>query len=323
MTTTTDPTLTDPTLTDATSSSSTTTPVALTAPVLTLDQADTDYAPGETVGITASNVAVGGAVTFDVEHVLAGGMAVSDLTGTGTPWTVTDGGAGDLDGVANGVIQTSWYVNSDASNQAFVLTATDAASGATATTNFTDAAIMSDLTFQNTVTINGAIFSTTTATIGAGTGLIDPFSQVQAQGNNTTEVGYNTGSKTQVLDNAGKGGSNFIHAVNLADIPIEFKNGVGYYRFELDINQSNTAAGQNLSLDNVQVWQASDPNLTTYNPGAHVDQGTGILTGGGATKAYDLDSSGDVFVGLNGNLEPGSGNTVDMSLLVPVANFTG
>jgi len=58
MTTTTDPTLTgntDPTLTDATSFSSTT-----TAPVLALDQADTDYSPGETVGITASNVAVGG-----------------------------------------------------------------------------------------------------------------------------------------------------------------------------------------------------------------------------------------------------------------------
>jgi hypothetical protein len=58
MTTTTDLTLTgntDPTLTDATSSSSPT-----TAPVLALDQADTDYSPGETVGITASNVAVGG-----------------------------------------------------------------------------------------------------------------------------------------------------------------------------------------------------------------------------------------------------------------------
>src|SRR5262249_520286 len=124
MTTTTDPTLTgntDPTLTDATSSSSTTTPVTLTAPVLALDQASADYSPGQMVGIRASNVAVGGSVTFDVEHVLADGMAVSDLTGTGTPWTITDGGPGDLDGVANGVIQTSWYVNHDAAGQAFQL----------------------------------------------------------------------------------------------------------------------------------------------------------------------------------------------------------
>src|SRR5215831_4971789 len=82
MTTTTDATLTgntDPTLTDATSSSSTTTPVALTAPVLTLDQADTDYAPGETVGITASNVAVGGSVQFSVAHVTGG---VDGIVGT-------------------------------------------------------------------------------------------------------------------------------------------------------------------------------------------------------------------------------------------------
>jgi hypothetical protein len=32
-------------------------------------------------------------------------------------------GAGALDGLVNGVIQTSWYVNNDAFGQAFVLTA--------------------------------------------------------------------------------------------------------------------------------------------------------------------------------------------------------
>src|SRR5262245_65975211 len=121
MTTTTDPTLTgntDPTLTDATSFSSTT-----TAPVLALDQASADYSPGQTVGITASNVAVGGAVTFDVEHALANGTLAGDLTGTGTPWTVTDGGPGDLDGGANGVIQTWWYVKNDALGKGCALTA--------------------------------------------------------------------------------------------------------------------------------------------------------------------------------------------------------
>src|SRR5262249_46371822 len=156
-----------------------------------------------------------------------------DLTGTGTPWTVTDGGVGDLDGVRNGAIQTSWYVNSDASNQAFVLTTTDAATGATTTTSFTDAATMIDLTFTNTVTVNNAIFSTAVETVGAGTGLIDPFSQIQHTG---TEQGYNTDFNAFILDNAGKGGTNFIHALDINDIPIEFRNGIAYYRFELDIN---------------------------------------------------------------------------------------
>src|SRR5262249_18263793 len=113
----TDPTVigtTDPTLTtDVTSSSSSSTPVVLTAPQLAvaLDQADADYAPGETVGITATNVAIGGSLVFTVAHVGAGpdgiigtadDVLTYDLTGTGTPWTVTDGGVGDLDGVRNG-----------------------------------------------------------------------------------------------------------------------------------------------------------------------------------------------------------------------------
>src|SRR5262249_19521259 len=137
MTTTTDPTLTgntDPTLTDATSFSSTT-----TAPVLALDQASADYSPGQTVGITASDVAVGGAGPFHGEHGPANGRLAGDLTGTGTPWTIIDGGPGDLDGVANGVIQTSWYVNHDAAGQAFQLSAVDPTTGATATASFTDA----------------------------------------------------------------------------------------------------------------------------------------------------------------------------------------
>ena len=148
---------TDPTLTENTDSSAlSSTPVELAAPqlVVAVDQADADYAPGETVGITASNVAVGGSVQFSVAHVNAGAdgvvgtaddMLAHDLTGTVAPWTVTDGGAGDLDGLANGAIQTSWYVNADAVNQAFVLTAAGQTSGQVATTSFTDAGASAQL----------------------------------------------------------------------------------------------------------------------------------------------------------------------------------
>src|SRR5262245_7256141 len=144
----TDPTLTDDTNTTTTSSSLT--PLELSAPTLavSVDQADADYAHGETVGITATNVAVGGSVEFSVAHVDAGADGIvgtaddvlaHDLTGTDTSWTVTDGGVGDLDGVANGLIQTGWLVNPDAAYQAFVLSATDTATDETATMTFTDA----------------------------------------------------------------------------------------------------------------------------------------------------------------------------------------
>jgi hypothetical protein len=71
MTTTTDPTLTENTDSTTTSSS---TLFELTAPRLAVavDQVDADYAPGETVGIAATNIAVGGSVELSVAHVDAG-----------------------------------------------------------------------------------------------------------------------------------------------------------------------------------------------------------------------------------------------------------
>ena len=113
-----------------------------------------DYAPASTALITANNFMPGADVTFQVQHVLAGadgafGTAddipdtILNSKGSGhEPWTVKDGGAGDLDGLANGAITTSWYVNPDDSAGAtFVLTASGLSpSGVmeTASTIFTD-----------------------------------------------------------------------------------------------------------------------------------------------------------------------------------------
>src|SRR3954463_14493744 len=78
---------------------------------VTTDQAD--YAPGSTATFTATNVVVGGSVEFSVAHIDPGPDGIvgtaddgltHDLTGTTQPWTVIDGGTGDLDHLANGVI---------------------------------------------------------------------------------------------------------------------------------------------------------------------------------------------------------------------------
>jgi fimbrial isopeptide formation D2 family protein/uncharacterized repeat protein (TIGR01451 family) len=183
-------------------------------------------------------------------------------------------------------------------------------------------ATLVDLTSQGTTTVGDAIFSTDVKTVGAGTGQIDPFDRIST--NKATEQGYNTDYPHVVLDNANKGGTNFVHSLRITDLPIEIRNGVAYYRFELDINQSNLASSKDLSLDALQLWQANVGNLGDYAPGTTPDKGTGgFPAADNATLRYNLDSSsaGDVFIGLNGNLQSGSGNTIDMSALIPVSDF--
>ncbi|MFL5340441.1 MAG: beta strand repeat-containing protein, partial [Gemmataceae bacterium] len=93
-----------------------------------------DYAPGSTAIITGSGFQPGESVHLEVLR--------SDGTVEGTPdnpWTITDGGQGDLDGVANGQFTTTWYVDpAYATNQTLTATATGLSSGETASVTFTD-----------------------------------------------------------------------------------------------------------------------------------------------------------------------------------------
>ncbi|KPU57278.1 hypothetical protein AN403_2457 [Pseudomonas fluorescens] len=127
----------------------------LYTPLVTTDLKD--YAPGSTAIITASGFSAGSTVTLEVDHAIGAGAdgvwgTSDDVLDTNTgaghePWSVTDGGAGDLDGQVNGSVTTSWYVNPDDSAGAtFLLTAASAGADgvvgtgddAVATTSFTD-----------------------------------------------------------------------------------------------------------------------------------------------------------------------------------------
>ncbi|WP_256578650.1 DUF5801 repeats-in-toxin domain-containing protein [Pseudomonas sp. B28(2017)] len=127
----------------------------LYTPLVTTDLKD--YAPGSTAIITASGFSAGSTVTLEVDHAIGAGAdgvwgTSDDVLDTNTgaghePWSVTDGGAGDLDGQVNGSVTTSWYVNPDDSAGAtFLLTATSAGADGVvgtgddtvATTSFTD-----------------------------------------------------------------------------------------------------------------------------------------------------------------------------------------
>src|SRR5262245_18491334 len=177
-----------------------------------------DYAPGSTAQITTTNVGAGDTVTFTVAHLDPGAdgifgtaddVLVYDLSGTGTPWTVTDGGLGDLDGLVNGVIQTSWYVNQDAFGQAFVLSATDQTTGQVAITNFTDAKLSQAPFAYSDTNATGVDMTTASAKAGdligvgdgafgtdiplgfvSGSGQFQPFVRIQT--NLNQEEAYNS-----------------------------------------------------------------------------------------------------------------------------------
>jgi hypothetical protein len=126
-----------------------------------------DYAPGETAQIVASDFAVGETVRFQVLHT-------DDTPNTGgghEPWLVTDGVMGDfdgdgsiegdLDGVADGNIHTTWYVNpDDSADAAFELTATGLSSGFIATHAFTDS-----VSFTGTPSVSSSSSSRSSATL--------------------------------------------------------------------------------------------------------------------------------------------------------------
>lgn len=129
-----------------------------------------DYPPGSTAIISANNFFLPGSdITFQVVHIIGPGAdgklgTLDDILGNNTgsgheSWIVTDGGNGDFDGIANGLVQTSWYVNPDDSlNEIFLLTAKggglDEILGSPddqiATFSFTDAKPQADLSVFQT-----------------------------------------------------------------------------------------------------------------------------------------------------------------------------
>jgi hypothetical protein len=145
----------------------TTTEPVVTAAVVTTDKAD--YAPGETALITTSNTSADGLKFGDGELVqfqVTRTDGIQDSPMGNVPWYVTDGVGGfnayqqfdangqavdrNADGMAdwilpdndltvNGSISTDWFVEDQYLGASLLLTATGQASGAVATTAFTDA----------------------------------------------------------------------------------------------------------------------------------------------------------------------------------------
>jgi hypothetical protein len=99
-----------------------------------------------------------------------------------------------------------------------------------------------------------ALFSTT-AIGSTGTGVLDPFIRIQNDG---MESGHNT-SGTLVDDE--KAGT-WTHDLQLDHLPIAVKNGVSYYEFLLDANETGSDKGRLISLNNVQICVGATGGMT-------------------------------------------------------------
>jgi hypothetical protein len=160
---------------------------------------------------------------------------------------------------------------------------------------------------NNEGTINGAIFMQWDGQ-PEGTGNIDPFLRIQANG---TESGYNLGLEgspggLKPLDDKDQSGTQYNHVLLRSTIPVVDIGGTDYREFSLDLHESISEFGRFISLDQLKIFQSTDGTLTDPT---------------GLTPIYNLDAGTNGTVLLNSRLNGGSGNG-DMLMYIPSDLFT-
>jgi len=148
-----------------------------------------------------------------------------------------------------------------------------------------------------------------------GTGVIKPFLTIQQKG---TEHGYNTDStNTALLLDDHRAPSQWVRSVTFDEIASVTIGGKAYAQFLLDINETNND-GHLLSMDKLQLFSTSDPNLTGYH---ETSFDTGMASdgfGANATMIYDMDKIVDNAVQIDYSFNHGSGSG-DMYAFIPYA----
>jgi hypothetical protein len=164
---------------------------------VTTDQAD--YTPGSTATFAVAGINPGGSVAFQIAD-LPGSPGANGIADVYAPFRVTDGGAGDLDGRANGAVVATWQVPADGRATGAELQLTATSSGQTANVTFSDAAnkIVTENqktgTPESTWAIHGSIAN-------AGDSQIEGFTtQISTNAGQTVSFKINTAASGYTLD---------------------------------------------------------------------------------------------------------------------------
>ncbi len=125
-----------------------------------------------------------------------------------------------------------------------------------------------------------------------GTGVIDPFLTIQAEG---TEQGYNTSGQPAPFDV--KRQPQYTHDIKFSDLQATttMLNGISYFQILLDVNEPNGAKSI-IKLDELQIYTSPIGSQTTTNVSSL------------GTLRYDLDGNGDNTVVFDASLNHGSGS---------------
>ncbi|WP_406695912.1 PEP-CTERM sorting domain-containing protein [Singulisphaera sp. Ch08] len=98
----------------------------------------------------------------------------------------------------------------------------------------------------------GGNFIVQQTTLSNGTGVLDSFVRLRAEGRNTSEQGYNTDFRPLQFDE--KSSPAYTHSLLLSDVPIVNVGGTDYRQFVLDINEKHGETRSLLSLNQVQIF---------------------------------------------------------------------
>ena len=153
------------------------------------------------------------------------------------------------------------------------------------------------------VLYGGAVFNTIDAQ-STGTGVISSFVRISDGSPVTGTVVDGHNSDGRPLLNDENTSPTFTRDLTIAEIPTVTINGIIYYEFLLDINQTSNDPG--LTLDELQICTSASGDLLAADtcPG---------------TLRYDLDAQsvgGDGAIALNYNLNSGSGSG-DLLVYIP------
>jgi hypothetical protein len=161
---------------------------------------------------------------------------------------------------------------------AFLVSAGAIASARTARATIVDLTTGPDASGE----IDGALFFAT-AQGATGTGVFQPFLRIDE--NSDFIQGYNTDGGFPFDD---KKPHNFQHSLLISELTGTLIDGVAYYVFELDSNQSGGSFTQHeIDMVKLQIFTSNDPNQTTTTFDSN-----GVLQLNG-TLVYNLDAKGD------------------------------
>ena len=226
-----------------------------------------DYAPGATAYITSGNFVTSNTVKFIIEHVITEGPdgiygtaddVVEDTGGNGHDnWFVTDGS--DDDGLANGVFETSWFVDPDDSAFArFRISACAVTAGIDGIFDTADDVFTGEVA-MNTFTDAGVV----------------PNQFVNGDANTNPQwISGNTSMKAEMVE-----GDFLPYRQEITGLTIGYTY---YFGIAWDITEGSGGNGNLQAIDYIGTYNATIPNDPTHGTAWEGNNGPGdgnVLTG--------------------------------------------